>query len=326
MRLTAVCVLALSAALGRAAAAQPAEPKPSAVAPSVWLIPGGVKPDREPDGNTVVFVGRKGLVVVDTGRHAWHTQAILDFAAARRAPILAVVNSHWHLDHTSGNAPLRRAYPGLKVYASDAIEEALTGFLARGAAESKDYLAKGHPPETLAEDIRQDLATTAAAAQLRPDVVVRRSAMIRLGGRNLDVRQANGATRGDVWLFDPKAKVAAVGDLVTLPTPFLDTACPRGWLAALGEIEATPFQVLVPGHGPAMTRTEFAAWRGAFSALLDCAATAAAKADCAQAWAAAVDPFIAPADSFNRRRAQIWTEGYVELLRSPAPGLSANCR
>ena len=45
-------------------------------------------------------------------------------------PIVAIVNSHWHLDHVSGNAALRAAYPRAQVYASDAIRDAMHGFLA----------------------------------------------------------------------------------------------------------------------------------------------------------------------------------------------------
>jgi glyoxylase-like metal-dependent hydrolase (beta-lactamase superfamily II) len=67
---------------------------------------------------------------VDTGRHAWHRDALLSLAVARRRPIVAVINSHWHLDHDSGNPFLRESYPHLTVYASSAIGEALQGFLA----------------------------------------------------------------------------------------------------------------------------------------------------------------------------------------------------
>ena len=34
---------------------RPAPPEAREIAPEVWLIPGGVSEDREPDGFTVVF-------------------------------------------------------------------------------------------------------------------------------------------------------------------------------------------------------------------------------------------------------------------------------
>ena len=72
---------------------------PQAVAAGVYLQRDSFDPGRQPDGNSVIFIGPRGLVVVDSGRHAEHTQALLDFASARRTPIAVVVNSHWHLDH-----------------------------------------------------------------------------------------------------------------------------------------------------------------------------------------------------------------------------------
>ena len=115
-------------------------PQPQSIVPGVTLIPGGIRPNRQPDGNTVIFDAPAGLIVMDTGRHTWHRQAILDFAKARGKPIAAIINSHWHLDHVSGNPGLRTAYPGLRVYASSAIDAALTGFLAKSAADAKPYL------------------------------------------------------------------------------------------------------------------------------------------------------------------------------------------
>ena len=132
-----LAALAVSPAAAQpAAATAPPKPEAQAIAPGVWLIPGGILPRRQPDGNTVVFQGPRGLVVMDTGRHAWHRQAILDFAKARRSPVVAIVNSHWHLDHVSGDPALKAAYPHAKLYASRAIDEALTGFLARSAADT----------------------------------------------------------------------------------------------------------------------------------------------------------------------------------------------
>ena len=48
--------------------------------------------------------------------------------------------------------------------------------------------------------------------------------------------EARAVTAGDVWLFDPATRVLAAGDLVTLPAPFLDTACPERWKAALDRV------------------------------------------------------------------------------------------
>ena len=314
--LAALAAIALGGAAEGQAPAGSMAAAPQSVARGVWLIPGGIPPNREPDGNTVVFAGPKGLTVLDTGRHAWHWQAILDFAAARHAPIVAIVNSHWHLDHTSGNRPLKRAFPALRVYASGAIEGALKGFLPSSAKDTRDYLASGQADPATAEDLNGDLAVIADPAALVPDVRIDGDQVLELGGRRIEAHLARGAaTAGDVWLFDPATRTAAVGDLVTLPAAFLDTACPAGWRRALGEVWRTPFRRLVPGHGPVMDRPMFAAYRTAFDSLIDCAAGQAPKTVCAAAWTQAVRPLLGP-DEIDRRRSQAMTESYVDLLRS----------
>ena len=41
-----------SSTSGRAATPPVAAPEPQEVAPGVWLIPGGILPNRQPDGNS----------------------------------------------------------------------------------------------------------------------------------------------------------------------------------------------------------------------------------------------------------------------------------
>src|SRR5215208_2517196 len=81
------------------------------IAPDVHLIRGEFVPGQQPDGNSVIFTTREGLIVVDTGRDAAHTQKIIDFAKETKKPVRSIINSHWHLDHIGGNLLLRREYP-----------------------------------------------------------------------------------------------------------------------------------------------------------------------------------------------------------------------
>ena len=122
-----------------------------------------------------------GLVVVDTGRHAWHREAILSLARVQKKEIVAIVNTHWHLDHVSGNAGLRAAYPGLRVYSSDAVDGALTGFLPASAKESAAYLDDPTIPQEMRDDLRGDLRTIENGAALKPDVVISASGLMTLG-------------------------------------------------------------------------------------------------------------------------------------------------
>ena len=297
---------------------------PQAIGSGVWMIPGGMQPDRQPDGNSVVFDAPAGLVVIDTGRHAWHRAALLELARAQDEAIVAIVNTHWHLDHVSGNPDLRAAYPGLRVYASGAIDDALAGFLARSAEDSASYLEDARIPEATREDIRGDLRTIANGAALRPDVVIEGSATVTLGGRPLQVHLVPDAvTAGDLWLYDPASKVAVLGDLVTLPAPFLDTACPEGWLGALEVLSAVPFEIAIPGHGAAMSREQFQVYRAAFTAFIDCAESAVSAAACAARWADTIQPLLADAAT-DAPRARNMAEYYIGMLRENG-GRSGHC-
>jgi glyoxylase-like metal-dependent hydrolase (beta-lactamase superfamily II) len=313
-------------AIGHAMAADVPAPRAQSITPGVWLIPGSLLPNGQPDGNTVIFKAPQGLIVMDTGRHIWQRRAILDFAKDEGKPIVAIVNSHWHLDHVSGNPDIRAAYPGLKVYASGAIKDALKGFLARSAADSQAYLDSGKLPPETAEDVRADMATIKNGHALLPEVVIGKSSRRKIGGKVLDVYLArNAATAGDVWVYDPATKVVATGDLVTLPAPFLDTACSNGWSTALGEIAKTPFMTAIPGHGAPMTRAGFATYRKAFDTLLICSASNREATDCAAEWSRNIEGLLTPGAG-TVKGAQDMTLYYVKDVLRAHGGNSAECK
>jgi glyoxylase-like metal-dependent hydrolase (beta-lactamase superfamily II) len=282
----------------------------------VWFVPGGIPPDRQPDGNSVIFAAPAGLIVVDTGRHSWQREGILALAHAQNREIVAIVNTHWHLDHVSGNPELRAAYPGLRVYASGAIDGALEGFFPSSAKDSAAYLDDPQIPLATRDDIRGDLLTIRNGAALRPDEVIQVSATMVLGGRPLRINLArDAATAGDVWLYDEKSRVAVLGDLVTLPAPFLDTACPEGWKVALQQVAETPFEVAIPGHGDPMTPAQFQLYQAAFEAFIECANSARPQGECASDWADSIKTLLAD-DPAEQRRARGMAAYYVDMLRA----------
>lgn len=283
-------VLPLLLSAGAASAA-------SVIAPGVALVRGDFVRGRQPDGNTVVLQAPDGLVVFDSGRHPEHAAQILAYAEAAKQPIRAVINSHWHLDHVGGNPALRAAYPGLRVYASDAIDAAMHGFLASYRAQLQAQLARPDITADAQAPLRAELALIDRGKALYPDVVIAGSATRNIAGRRLDLHlETRAVTAGDVWVFDPATRVLAAGDLVTLPVPFLDTACPERWQAALAHLAAVDFATLVPGHGAPMDRAAFATYRRAYERLLACAAGDAPKSACIDGWLADAAPLLAGAD------------------------------
>ncbi|WP_447750681.1 MBL fold metallo-hydrolase [Sphingopyxis fribergensis] len=278
-----------------------------------FLIGGSFAPGRSPDGNSVILYGSEGSIVVDTGRHADHLTAIQQGLSGLGFPLVAIVNTHWHLDHVSGNPALKAAHPEVRVYGTSAIDGALAGFLATSAEASRRALADGTLPVAARAEVEGDLATIARGAELRPDVIVDESRDMTIAGRPLSLRVAHHAvTTRDLWIYDAAEKRAIVGDLVTVPVPFLDTACPEGWLKALDEVAASGAEQIVPGHGALMDVASFNRWRSAFVDFIACAKGTGALEGCSAGWLAGAATWIGN----DTARAKAMADYYGELVRS----------
>jgi glyoxylase-like metal-dependent hydrolase (beta-lactamase superfamily II) len=303
----------------------PSPPTAREIAPDTYFLSGAVPADRGPDGNTVIYVAPAGLIVVDTGRHPWHSDGILNFARDRKQPVAVIINTHWHLDHSSGNGRIKAAHSAAKVYTTTAVNRALApgGFLARN-----HDAARAKPVDPTASPVRQEeaklfLATMEKTDLLRPDVPVERSETLNLAGRKLSVRiAANAVTDADLWLYDEATGVAVIGDLVTFPSPFFESACPARWEAALDDVWATAFRVVVPGHGAPMTREQFDTYRGAFKRFRACVGTDSPPATCAAAWTNDVTSLLDGVAA--QREATEYASYYVTFLRKGG-GASADC-
>jgi glyoxylase-like metal-dependent hydrolase (beta-lactamase superfamily II) len=263
------------------------------VVPSWHLVPGTVPPDRGPDGNSVFLDAPEGLILVDTGRHPDHAEKLLAYARERGRPIAAILNTHWHLDHTTGNHDIREAYPEAQLYATTAVDGALATFLKQGRERSQQRLAAPEATAAQRAEILRAHSVVDHPERLRPTRPVLRSAPVKIAGRPLQLHVARfAATEADLWVYDPDERLAIVGDLVVGIVPFMDTACPEGWSRALGEIAATPFTRLIPGHGDPMTRADFMRWRIAYDNLLACARSESPAARCIAGWQRDAAPFI----------------------------------
>lgn len=320
--LAGLFLAAAGAASAQTPAPAPTPPPVREIARGVYLQPGALYPDRGPDGNSVIFEAPNGFVVVDTGRHPWHADALIAFARERNKRIFAIFNTHWHLDHSSGNARLRAAFPDADVFTTNAIDRALTTFIARNLERARQSV--GTATGTRKEETELFLATMEHPETLRGGNIVSGTSSMRFPGHHLDVRVTDRAvTDADLWLYDRNTRVAVLGDLVTLPSPFFETACPDQWGAALDAVWATPFRVAIPGHGEPMTRAQFDLYRRAFNAFMDCVRSERGPAECAGDWANTVDPLLG-APGMAHADALQYAEYYVGFLRQNG-GASAEC-
>ena len=288
------------------------------------LEPGHMDLEIGPDGNTVILDAPDGLVVVDTGRHASRVEAILAHADKVGKPVAIVVNTHWHLDHATGNRDLFAVYPGASLVATDAIEGALAGFLAEAPARADARAADPALSEAERGRARRALAALGDRDSLVPREPIVADGPVDFAGRRFELRVARAAaTEADLWLLADDEGLAVVGDLVVAPVPFFDTACEDGWRAALTDIAEAEWTTLIPGHGAPMTRADFARWRAAFESWLDCAASDRAASDCAEGWMSDAAGFFTAKESESAR---MLAEAYVsQLLRAPASERMGYC-
>lgn len=318
------CLLSAWLLLGRPVWADP----PQALGDGVFWLQGRHAAGAQPDGNSILLRGPGGWVLVDSGRHAGHTQALLDFmqTPGQGSEPPSVINTHWHLDHLGGNALLREALPGLRSYASGAVDTALNGWLSDYRTELQRLSAQQDLDPVSQASVRIDLALLAQTELLRPDHRLDQPQQdLTLAGRRLRVGTIPGAVSGgDVWVLDLSSRTLVSGDLVTLPVPFLDTACAAAWETALDALGELPFERLVPGHGPVLSREEFQRYRTAYGRLMRCAASDGAWQSCSAQWLQEANAWI-PAEEQARAKAMM---GYYlqQHLRTPAAERERFCK
>ncbi len=317
--LAAAACIAFSAV---AATAAPATVAPSrlqdlqTVADGVLLLPGRFERGRQPDGNSLLLLGREGWVLVDSGRHAEHTEALRQAMRASGRPLRAVINTHWHLDHLGGNALLRDTETGWRSLASAALRDAVNQRMPQSEADLKRLLQDPATDDTTRRMVEVDLALYARRSLLLPDELLDVPPRdVQIAGRALRVGVELGVSGGDVWVLDQASGVLAVGDFVTLPVPFLDTACTAQWRASLQRLQALPFSRVLPGHGPLLDREGFNRYGRALDRLLTCAAGEGAVTECAAGWIADLGPLL-PAAS-QRSVSPMLAHYFEQRLRVP---------
>ena len=207
------------------------EVKVTPVAGNIYLLQGT-------GGNIAASVGEDGIVLVDDefAPLAPKIAAALKALGITDKPVRYVINTHYHFDHTGGNAPF--AGDGSTVIAHDNVR---TRMAAGGPAGNGGSIRMTNKP-----------ADKAAL----PVITFDHDVSVHLNGE--DVRALHfpaGHTDGDAIIFFPKANVVHMGDdYVRYGFPFIDVDAGGsivGMISACESVIATlPADVrVIPGHG-----------------------------------------------------------------------------
>lgn len=205
-----------------------------------------ISPDRSKAGSNAGFVvGDDGVLVVDTFISTDAAKELLDeIRKVTDLPIRYVVNTHYHLDHTGGNAVFKQE--GASIVAQRNVRDWLH-------TENLKFFGANPKPEDKA---RVD-------ALVGPDTVYKKSLNLTLGSRRIEVRSLPGHTGGDSVIFIPDADVVFAGDLVWQHhLPNLIDASTASWIQTLDKLMSEhPKATFVSGHGDLATASDVAAFR-----------------------------------------------------------------
>src|SRR5262249_32920288 len=70
--------------------------------------------------NSVVVVNDEDVVVFDSCTRAVTARAVIaEIRKVTPKPVRILINSHWHQDHWSGNDEYAKAFPGLRIVATE---------------------------------------------------------------------------------------------------------------------------------------------------------------------------------------------------------------
>jgi glyoxylase-like metal-dependent hydrolase (beta-lactamase superfamily II) len=189
-------------------------------------------------GNITVAVGTDGIIMVDTQFAPLHDKIKAAIEKISPLPIKYVINTHYHGDHTGGNAAFHK--DGATIVAQDNIRLRLV------AGSTNGLTGQRTPPQP--------------ADAIPTDTYLSGTKKVGVGGRVAEVSHVTNAhTDGDSWVYFPDANVLALGDTFTRNYPNIDWANGGGIDGMILANDrylkvANDNTKIVPGHGPLATK------------------------------------------------------------------------
>ena len=196
-------------------------------------------------GNMGVSIGNDGVFLVDDQFAPLTTKIKAAIAKLTHQPILFVINTHWHFDHTGGNENLGKE--GTLIIAHDNVRKLMS---------EKQFLKVFNKP------------IPAAPKTALPTITFNDSVTFHFNDQTLKVTHlAPGHTDGDSIIHFQEANVIHTGDLFFNGFyPFIDVefgGSVNGMIEDADKILALADDKtrIIPGHGPLATKADLVAYR-----------------------------------------------------------------
>jgi glyoxylase-like metal-dependent hydrolase (beta-lactamase superfamily II) len=197
-------------------------------------------------GNITVAVGGDGVILVDGEFAPLHDKIKAAIAAITQQPVKYLINTHYHGDHTGGNAPF--AAEDVKVVAQENVKKRLE--------EGTTNVLTGNK-------------TPPAAPEALPAKTYGDRLVLKVKGRSAALAHIPAAhTDGDTYVYFKDANVLSTGDIVTIGGryPNVDIGGGgniKGMIAGVDTFLkiANDQTKIVPGHGPLLTKADLKTYR-----------------------------------------------------------------
>ena len=219
--------------------------------------------------NNVAIIGRRDVLVVDTGTSPAAARAFLeDLKAITTKPVRYVVNTHFHYDHTDGNQVyagkadiiaheyVRFAIQNLNVLRREPYKTSQLTNVPNRIETLKKQIADAKEPQTKAGLEQQLRVAQEGWEQLKeitptpPSVTYSKKKVLNLGGREVQLLfLGRGHTNGNTVVFLPKEKIVCTGDLMESQIAYMGDAQFDAWITTLDALKKLDFETDLPGHG-----------------------------------------------------------------------------
>jgi len=213
--------------------------KPKLIAKDTWLLEGTTDDFSRQNGGNIVNTGfietSAGVVVIDSGPSKRYGEALrAAISTVTDKPVIRLYLTHHHPDHAFGN----QAFMDVPIVA-------LAGTRALLAQQG----------DALAENMYRLVGDWMRGTEVVLPTEEATAGIVDIGDHRLQLLALSGHTGADLAIFDQTTGVLFAGDLIfyqralTTPnSPSLDS-----WLTDVATLQALPWKLIVPGHGPAAT-------------------------------------------------------------------------
>jgi glyoxylase-like metal-dependent hydrolase (beta-lactamase superfamily II) len=183
-------------------------------------------------GNTTALVTNQGVILVDDKFEIDHDGIMAELKKITNQPVKYVINTHFHGDHSGGNAKMQ-----------------MGGTLAVASAQARQRMVDTKMPGL-------------------PDITIAPRGTLYLGGKVAEIYWLGRShTDGDVVVLFPQNRAIAMGDMYTNGegTPQLIDYSGGGsakeWTATVENALKLDFDTVIPGHGNVVKKADLVKFR-----------------------------------------------------------------